>query len=339
MKGPKRTWYGYKPLQWFMDLEGHEHQRNTERRIVAASLGHLSEAYTTQDSVVAALFDGQHYAVDGHTRRAMWLAELLAAPSEVFVQLFECRTKQEFVRLYMAFDNKGAAEDSRDLAYGRMRALGMGAISSKLENSIVQAARVLYHFHTGGRNCRRNDISHIKNLCTWLPAIKHYNDRASIPNVRKRMHSSLLAAELFTIQRDGADTSDLFWDKVHADAGEKPGKKFDAVETLNRIFRDRKRHGTAKGGNRGSYNTNDLFALGLYLYDQYRVGRQYVSTNIQPGATYAYHAVQMVMGRLEVPPPKSGKKVVPPKHPLPKAKTVRQPWLDDKFDDDEEFAV
>lgn len=119
-------------------LKTHPRQRDTERH---AKAKHFMEARTSTgvvldrlNHVTAAVWNGEWYKVDGHTRTHLWEAGELPKPQDdtLRVTVYECKTRDELNHLYMTFDSPSAAERSFEQIYGAMRELGVTLNSKRL---------------------------------------------------------------------------------------------------------------------------------------------------------------------------------------------------------------
>jgi len=128
-------------------LPNHPRQRDTATH--AARAKHFKEAKKTSGaiteglaSVVAAVFKGNWYKVDGHSRTLLWdLGEIQMPPGKMLhVRVHEVRSRQELNHLYRMFDNPSAAERPYEQIFGAMRELGMEIHSKRLHRGHFKEA-------------------------------------------------------------------------------------------------------------------------------------------------------------------------------------------------------
>lgn len=272
---------------WFMGLPDHPRQRDTARHAAKAAKRHLADTFVTHDRVVAAKYRGKWYKVDGHTRAYLWENGQLRKPTHVTVDKYWCSTKAEFDRLYKAFDNMGAAENARDLAFGILQEAGITEMSSLVANSAAQVSRMLITSLSERNRAEIQGEVNLELLQFWVPEITHVNNKA-LAGERQKLHSAFLAAEIVTCRKYGCKASDAFWDRFYARDGYRRGKVVDPVEALWCVYEERKRHGLSRTGSRGTSNTMALMGLALYYFEGARTpDKEYrnLRRHVQP--TYA----------------------------------------------------
>lgn len=296
IKGPKPE---QMTVAWFQKLPDHPRQRNTEKHARRARKKHLSTPFATQSVVSVVRYKGTWYKVDGHTRALLWKGTTLKAPHRVTAMRYECDTRGEFNQLYIAHNNKNAAESNSDLAYGRLRELGMIDIKPTLASQAANVSRLIFRLQTGTESFP--DGMHFEAMMTWLPQYRHFNTGV-INKKRRKTHSAFTIAEFITHRKYGPAKSDAFWDKFHAQEGNRLEGESDAVDALMRVHDRRKLHGISQRGSRGASNTITLIGLALRYFEGFRKDKRYKRPSVvlrNPKMAYSY--VQKEFGRIELP--------------------------------------
>lgn len=312
----------------FHALPDHPRQRDTEHHAKKANKKHLRKMFPTQSVVVVVSYKAVWYKTDGHTRDLLWHSNRLEAPESLLVLRYRCDSRREFNQLYLAHNNKDAAEKPRDLAYGRLRELGLSGITSTLATQASTVASTLLRLQAGTGSLP--DGMHLKAMEPWMAQYRHFNQCAA-NGTRRKLHSGLTVAEFITHRKYGAAISDDFWDRLHARAGNLIEGEADAVQSLQKVYDDRKRRGTSQKGAKGSDNTDIMVGLALRYFKAFRADKWYRSpSSVLSNNKAAYIFVQKSFGIIKLPKFAAGRRVGRPADAVKNARTLPDlPWNDD----------
>lgn len=287
-------------VAWFHRLPDHPRQRDTVRHARKAVKHHLAKRFITQEEVsVVRVKGGPWQKLDGHSRDFLWHTGQLEPPYKLFVTRYECDTQEESNQLYLAHNNRHAAENPSDLAFGRLRELGMVEISKALSYQAANTSRILFQFQSGLSSWP--DDLHIEAMDLWRPQFEAFNEGLK-NKTRFKYHSAFTVAEFITHRKYGAEESDLFWDKFHRKDGVYLDRQYDSVHALWYVYNKKKHGGISRVGTRGSDNTATLAAVSLRYFEGYRKDRWYVRPTVAlRDSKFAYKYVQEAFGRIVVP--------------------------------------
>lgn len=295
IKGPKPE---QMTVQWLLKLPDHPRQRDTAKHAKKAKKHHLANPFATHSVVTVVRYQGKWWKVDGHTRALLWKEGVLKQPHRVVAMRYECDTKEEFNQLYIAHNNKYATETNSDLAYGRLRELGLPKIQNTLASQAAYVARTLFRLQTGTE--KFPDGMQLDAMMMWLAQYRHFNNCVANKK-RRKTHSAFTVAEFMTHRKYGAENSDEFWEKFHAHEGNRLDGESDAVDALLRVHDRRKAHGISRRGARGSDNTIVLIGLALRYFEGYRKDQWYKRpSSVLRNDKYAYSYMQKAFGRIDL---------------------------------------
>lgn len=313
-------------LEWFTKLPDHERQRNTPRHAAKACRQHLLMPFAPQWIVVAVAFCGENHKVDGHTRDFLWRQGLLEKPTHVQVILYETDDPVEYVRLYLAHNNRYATETANDLAFGRLNGLGLANIHPLLETRASAVARRLMHLRTG-LDKLSVEVA-IEGLVDWIDEYTWYNKRLHDGD-RRPKHAALTAAEMITLRKDGAEKSNDFWDRYWGNQGvEDAAGRMDAVKTFQKIY-DRRASDKGPYSNWGTEGALDVGAHALRYYEEWHKGTTFKTVQLVPKQRrkWTFEYVQLAFGRFDLTRGDDDQPLS--KNQIPKAKVITDlPWDD-----------
>lgn len=129
---PMATWLGIPDHPRMRDVE--RHSRKAHWQFAAHARGAIAQALRT---VAAAELDGVLYKLDGHTRSYLWKEGRLAPPQNVLVNVFPCRSSQDFHDLYNALRSPFAIEERYESVLGAFRAHKLELTSGRLRDGMV----------------------------------------------------------------------------------------------------------------------------------------------------------------------------------------------------------
>ncbi len=132
------------PVEAWIALPNHPHQRNTARHARAVHLkqarGATGAVANQLAQVVAARLDGAYYKVDGHTRSYLWEQGQLPRPAVLRVTIYPVASRAELDALYEVFDASTAAKTRYDQVYGGFRECGFQPRSKRLRHGFLNDA-------------------------------------------------------------------------------------------------------------------------------------------------------------------------------------------------------
>jgi hypothetical protein len=254
------------PAEWATVLPN-PRQRDTERHARRAE--HLKTPHPIHAFVsMAQLPDGRRYKLDGHTRSYLWEKGEVSPPEILSVECWQCDRMEQVKKLYSAYDNSQAVENTVDRMFGAYREHGLTYTSPLLSSQKIAAAlRIAYQTLFGQKAGITAAASEYDLISYWRPELDLLDEAKPIS---KYFPTGITAGSLITLRRYGPDAVD-FWSRYSADRGNKIAGERDPVQAL----RDRV---DGMRGNRqltSSGNISILIALSVSAFSADRRGQIY----------------------------------------------------------------
>lgn len=253
--------------QWHA-TENNPRQRDTESHGRRAD--HLRRPHPAHSKVNAArLPDGHLLKLDGHTRDWLWAAGKLAPPPILFVDIWECPSRDAACELYVTFDSSDAVETVTDKLFGGVRESGLEFQSEVLKSfRYVAALRIGYELLFGQTAARSTQVYTLLEF--WTPQLMVIDECGG---TRKLFHTGILAAALLCAYRYGTDAVP-FWTAYAKRQGNKVGDEMDAVQALELRMLERRRVGVLNG----RANSLKVITYSLSAFERFKRGDLYLAS-------------------------------------------------------------
>jgi hypothetical protein len=249
-------------------------QRDTIKR--APTANHLHKPDPSHVKVSMALIldpdyeaEDRRMKIDGHTRNWLWANGLAPAPDILYVEVWECDTKEDAIEAYTKCDNRAATEHIVDEVYGSLNELDIKFQSEVLKTLRFSAAmRYATNVLLGSKISQKEMNTH-KFIQLWKNEL--YLLDSVMPTSRK-FNASIMCAALLLFRRYGKECHS-FWLEYAQNKGSKIGNESDAVQAYTSVM-ENMRGEQARGNWRGA-----TLALGyaIMAYQAYRKKQTYTS--------------------------------------------------------------
>lgn len=215
---------------WINDYKTNPKQRDVTLHARKALRGHLSSYSDAQACVSGAVFDGELYKLDGHTRAYLWSREELQQPKSVIVTTFHCNTLDQLLDLYGTFDNSAAAENSKDIFTGACRLHNFFPQSTLVKRGNL---RRIFNIISGSR-----DIINQYDYVGYLLEAMRFADKLNISSMK--FPTGAYAAILLTYLSAKSDqdrlTVEYFWQSILDENGLKTEQGMNGIQAAIEIL-------------------------------------------------------------------------------------------------------
>lgn len=248
----------------FIKITVHPRQRDTERRLAKALKNHLSQPSPVHQRVNIAVFNGERFKLDGHTRALAWSLGKLKAPKNLKADIYHCNTQAILLELYNHFDNKSAVETTPDILSGALRQAGLEVKSEVLKRYSFATALQVASRAFGVEECTNPYV----NVLEFAEELKKLD---SIDPTHSTFRVGVIAGAIILLRKHG-DKILPFLQAYNENAGVKSTTDCDAAYALYDIA-------TRGGKGRSGFSrTLELAGKTLSCGDRYLAGERYAVT-------------------------------------------------------------
>lgn len=213
--------------------------------------------------------DGRRWKLDGHTRSYLWSTGKVTPPEMLAVDVYEVQDEEDAEVLYRHFDNKDAAETSKDQLASAARINGIKFESAFMRRG--QFAMALKDLsRMAGMPVPANDQDALNRAVFFYKEPLEILDSMDIKAAR--FPSGILMGALAILKRYGKE-AEPYLKLYQEDAGIKDGKLMDAVEALGQVLMGK---ATGQSSTRSvAQRQNDIFRRTLTAYEAWRNNEEY----------------------------------------------------------------